>query len=104
MLGNEFAHLVDGLNAIEIALALRHSPGEQPMSSQDEPFGLRMIFYRLFNQHRQFKSRTLPRQPHDGPGKLLVELVQLLLSIGARRQRNRPVRMQVVNVSKWQES
>ena len=31
---NKFAHLVDGMNAAQVALVLRGSPGEQPMPAK----------------------------------------------------------------------
>ena len=35
---DEFAHLIDGVNAVEIAVALGHPPGEQSMATQDQAF------------------------------------------------------------------
>ena len=51
----------------------------------------------------KFKPRALPREPHDPAVEFLVELFQFALAIGARRQRNRPVGMQMVDVQKREE-
>ena len=41
MLQDEFAHLVDGVNAVQVAIALRGSPGEQPVAAKNQAFGCR---------------------------------------------------------------
>ena len=45
----------------------------------------------------------LPGHPDDLAAVLLVELLQLRCAVGARRQRDRPVRMQVIDVIERQE-
>ena len=51
----------------------------------------------------KFKPRALPREPHDSTVEFFVELFQFALAIGARRQRNRPVGVQMVDVQKREE-
>ena len=43
------------------------------------------------------------RAPTRFAGRIFVELVELLPTVGARRERNRPVRMQVIDVRKRKE-
>src|SRR5207244_11562091 len=58
---NEFTHLVDGVNRVEIALAFGHTPGEKPMSAKDDAVGTRVVPYRPFDHEGELKSRALPR-------------------------------------------
>src|ERR1700694_2713418 len=96
---NKFAHLVDGLNAVQITIALRHSPGEQSVAAENEAFRKRIILDSPFNHERQFESGALPGDPYDLAIKFLVELVQFSLPIGARGQSDGPVRVQMIHVS-----
>ncbi len=95
---NEFAHLIDGANAIEITLALRHSPGEQAMAAKDQTLRPGVILYCLFDQQRQFKPGTLPRNPDDSPIEFSVELVEFALAVCTRGEGDGPVGMQVIHV------
>ena len=65
MLSNEFAHLVDGVNAVQVAIALRHAPCEQAMAAQQDAFRAGVCLDGLFDQERQFEAGTLPWNPHD---------------------------------------
>ena len=49
------------------------------------------------------KPGTLPRHPHDAPAVARVELVEPGPAVGAGRERDRPVRMQVIDVRRGQE-
>src|SRR3954462_12144978 len=97
---DEFAHLVDRVNAVQIAIALCHAPCEETMTAKDQPFGACVVLHRPLDEQCQFKSRTLPRHPDDLAPKFFVELFQLALSIRARSERNCPVRMQVIDMRK----
>src|SRR6202035_992468 len=87
---NEFAHLIDGVNAIQVAIALRRSPGEQPVAAEDETLRFGIVFDGSLNQERQLESGTLPRHPHDFAIEFLVEFLQLLLPVGACREGDGP--------------
>src|SRR3954465_10714013 len=100
---NEFAHLINGVDAIQVAFALRHAPGEEAMTAKDQPFRSCGILHRSFDHEGQFESRTLPGNPDDSPIKLSIELFELALAIRTCCQRDRPVRMQVVHMQEGQE-
>src|SRR5262245_33175425 len=72
MILDEFPHLVDRLDAAEIALALRLSPREEPVPAKDDPVAARLRFDRLPQHQRQLESGTLPRHPDDVTTVLLV--------------------------------
>src|SRR5205823_10711903 len=48
MLGDEFAHLVDGPDAVDVTLALRRPPREKAMAAEDQSGGAGMIRDGLF--------------------------------------------------------
>src|SRR6478736_460140 len=97
---NEFAHLVDGVDAVQIAFPLGHSPREQAVASEDQAFDAWVLFDGSFDQKCQFKARSLPRNPDDLATELLVELIQLAFAIRAGGQCNRPVGVQMIDVRK----
>ncbi len=100
---HELTHLIDGLDAVEIRLLLRLAPREQSMPAEHDPVAARRRLDRLLQHQRQLESRALPRHPGDAPAILLVEFVELLLAVGARGERNRPVRVQMIDVWKRQK-
>jgi hypothetical protein len=61
MLENKLAHLIDGTNAIEIALALGISPGEQAVAAKDQTFGAGILCDGSFELYRELKTGALPR-------------------------------------------
>ena len=75
MLEDEIAHLIDGVNAVQVTFALGHSPSEQSVAAKDEAFRAGIVLDGLFNQEREFESGTLPGHPHDVAAEFLVELV-----------------------------
>src|ERR1700757_342757 len=83
MLLDEFTHLVDGLDAVQIAFPLRHSPREEAVASEDQAFDAGVLFDGSSDQKRQFKTRTLPRNPNDLAVEFLIELLQLSLAVRA---------------------
>src|ERR1022692_3953966 len=103
MLQNEFTYLIDGVNAVQVAIALRHSPGEQSVAAKNEAIRDRIILDGPFNQEPQFESGTLPGHPHDLAIKFLVEFLELPFSICACRDSDGPVRVQMVHVRKRKE-
>src|SRR5579864_2681688 len=83
MFEDEFAHLVDGVNTVQVTIALRHPPREKSVATEDQALCPRVVFHCSLNQKRQLEARTLPGYPHNVAVELLVELFQLFLAIGA---------------------
>src|SRR5947209_17984373 len=100
MLLDELAHLIDGSNAVEITLALCHSPGEQTVAAKDQSLRPRIILHSLFDQQRQFKSGTLPGNPHDSPPEFGIELLEFAPAVSTAGQGDGPVWMQVIHMRK----
>ncbi len=73
MLHNELAHLVDGADAVEIALALCVAPSEEAMAAEQNTIAAGTIFHRLFQLESQLEARTLPRQPDNFAAELAIE-------------------------------
>ena len=71
MLQDEFAHLIDRMNAIQIALALRHAPREQSVASEDQALGARIILHRPFNHERRVQSRAAAKGPKRSCDQIL---------------------------------
>ena len=59
MLQDEFAHLVDGADTIQIAFPLRIAPRKQPMTGQDQTVASRIVLDRLFEKQRQLETRDV---------------------------------------------
>src|SRR3954462_8312862 len=95
---NEFAHLINRMDAIQVAFALRHAPGEEAMTAKNQPFRPCGILHRSFEHEGQFESGTLPWNPDDSPVEFSIELLQLALAIRTCSQRDRPVGMQMVHM------
>ncbi len=100
---HELTHLIDGPDAADVALLLRLTPREQPVTSEDDPVASRVLLDRTTQHQRQLESGPLPGHPRDLSPVRLIELVELLFAVGAGRQRNRPIRMQVIDVRKRQK-
>ncbi len=103
MVLDELAHLVDGLDAADVALALRVAPGEQAVAAEDDAVAAGIVLDRLAQHQRQLEAGPLPRHPDDLAAVFLVELFEPGLAVGARRQGDGPVWMQMVDVIERQE-
>ena len=95
---HELAHLIDGLDAAEIRLFLRLAPREQAVSAEHDAVAPRVRLDRLPQHQRELESGPLPGHPRDAASVLLVELVELLLPVGARGEGDRPVGVKVIDV------
>ena len=100
---DELAHLVDRPDAVRVAVALRVAPGEQPVAAEEDPVASRVLLDRAANHQRQLEARPLPRHPDDAPAVARVELLEFPRAVRARRERDRPVGMQMIDVRKRQE-
>src|SRR5580765_1381578 len=104
MLLDELSHLIDRLNTVQIAFALRRAPGEKTMAPENQAFDGGIFFHRALDEKTEFKPGPLPGNPRDLASEFPVELLQLTFAVCARRQRNRPVRMQVIDVREGKKS
>ena len=98
MIENEFAHLIDGVNTVQVAVALGHSPSEETVAAKNEALAAGIVFDGAFDHESQFESRTLPGNPDDLAAKFFIELIQLAFAIRACCESDGPVRMQVIHV------
>ncbi len=95
---DELPHLIDRPDAVHVALLLSVAPGKQAVATEDDAVAARMFLDGAPQHERQLEAGTLPGHPDDRAAVLLVELPQLFLAVRARRKRDRPVRMQVVDM------
>ncbi len=103
VLVHEPAHLIDRRDARLVALALGRSPREQAVPAEQDAVAAFRLVDRLPQHQRQLEARALPRDPCHAPAEPVVELRELHPAVGAGRQRDRPVGVQVVDVRKRQE-
>ena len=73
------------------------------MAAEDDAVAAGIVLDGAPQHQRQLEPGPLPGHPDDPAAVLLVELAELLLAVGARRQRDRPVRMQVIDVVEGQK-
>src|SRR6185437_3215529 len=95
---NKVTHFIDGLNAVQIALALRTSPGEESMASEKYALRAGIVLDCGFEHQCQFETWPLPRKPNDLSSELAIEFFQLALAVCARSNGNSPVRMEMIDV------
>src|SRR5579885_1884033 len=98
MFEDELTHLVNRPDAVQIAFPLSIAPGEKPVTAQQSSVTAGIISDRALQLQRQFKARPLPGQPDEVAPEFFVKLFELLFAIGARRNRNRRVGMQMVHM------
>src|SRR5215831_8585570 len=103
MLLDEFAHLVDGMNAVHVAFPLRHSPGKESMTSEHKAFHGGIVLNRSLDQKGQFKTWSLPGDPDDVASELLIELIQLSFTVCACRQGDGPIGVKMVDMGEGEK-
>ena len=103
VLQDEGPELVDDGRRVEVALARRGAPREQAVAREDDAIGVRAFLDRLAQHHRELESRPLPGQPDERAVETAVELVELRPAVGARREGDRPVGVEVIDVIERQE-
>src|SRR3954466_3378857 len=81
MFGDELAHLVDGTNAVQIALALRVAPSEQAVAAENQAFRAWIVLYRALQHKSKLKPGPLPWKQRDLSSELPVELFELCLPL-----------------------
>src|SRR5262249_57925163 len=89
---HERAHLIDGPDAVLIAVALRVAPREQPVTAEHDALAPGMIGDRRLQHHGELEPGTLPRHPDDAAAEAAVELLPRPPAPRARRGRRRPPR------------
>jgi hypothetical protein len=67
------------------------------VAAQDKAVGAGILADSRFNQQGELESRTLPGHPDDAPVKPAVEFLQLAFTVGAGRECDRPVGMQMID-------
>ncbi len=100
---DELAHLIDGLDAVQVTVPLRVAPREEAVAAEDKAVAAGLPGHGLPQHQRELESGPLPRHPQNPPPVSPVELVELLAAVRAGGQRNRPVGMQVIDVVERQE-
>src|SRR5215831_9101807 len=103
MLLDEFPHLIDRPDAVHVALALGVAPRKQAVTAEDDAVAAGTGLDRLAEHQCQLESGTLPRYPGDPASVPAVELLEFLRAVRAGRERDRPVRMQVIHVRERQK-
>ena len=103
MVSDELPHLIDGADAAQVAGLLCVAPGEQAVPAEHDAVAAGMLLHHPPQHQRQLEPGPLPRQPRQLAAVGLVELGQLVLAVGAGRERDRPVRVQVIDVIERQE-
>src|ERR1700721_3443713 len=98
MFGDEFAHLIDSVNAAEVAVALRHTPGEEAVAAEQDSIDAGIFADGLFDEQSQFESGALPGNPYDFAAELAIKLFELALPVGAGSEGNGPIRMEIVPI------
>src|SRR5579859_2699106 len=98
MIHYELPELVDYGDGIHIAFPLRATPREKAMTTKNDSITLRIVPHRFAQHHAELEARTLPREPDKLVFKLTIEFVHLLVPVGRSRERNAPVRMQMIYV------
>src|SRR5262249_59517535 len=90
---HERAHLIDGPDAVLIAVALRVAPREQPVTAEHDALAPGMIGDRRLQHHGELEPGTLPRHPDDAAAEAAVEIPPLSPAGPAPRAGGRPARV-----------
>src|SRR5580704_18665112 len=101
---DKLAELVDDRYRVVVTFALRATPCKQAVAAQHHTVAPRRLLDDLLQHHAKLKAGPLPGQPRQLEVKLFIELFHLDLPVGRSRQRDPPVRMQMVNMCKRQEA
>src|SRR5207249_8778507 len=70
---HELAHLIDRLQAVQIAIALRVAPREEPVAAEHESVASRVVVTRAPQHQRKLEAGALPRHPDDPAPELFIE-------------------------------
>src|SRR5215469_13502381 len=100
----ELAELVDDGDGVQVALALRVTPCEEAMAAKHDAVAAGRLGDDLAQHHAELKAGTLPGKPRELVTKLCVELIHALLAVGGGCQRDRPIRVQMIDVREGKET
>src|SRR5207249_1221464 len=103
VLGDELPQAVDDREAAPVALARGLAPGEKAMAAEHDPVAAEVTIDRLAQHQGQLETGALPRDPDQAMSEAPVELLGLGAAVTARGQRNRPIRVEVVDVRKGEK-
>ena len=91
-------------DGVDVAVALRFAPGEQPVAAQNDSVAVRLLFDGSLEHHSEFESGTLPGQPHQFVIVESIELLHLFEPVGCGGKRDCAIRMQMIDVPERQEA
>src|SRR5580692_8572232 len=100
---NKLTHLVNRVNAAEIAFALGRAPSKEAVPAEENPIDSRILTDSFFDEQCQLESRALPRHPDYFAAMFLVELFEFTLAVCAGCKGYGPVRMQMVHMRKGKQ-
>ena len=103
VLQDERPEIVDDGQRVLVALARRPAPREQAVVRQDDALRLGVVRHRVLHHHRQLEARPPPGEPDERPVEPAVELGEPLPAVGAGGQRDRPIRVEVIDVVERKE-
>ena len=102
--GDKLAQFVNGADTVQITFTLRRAPGEQAVAAEDDSVALGIFRDDVPEHQAKFESGPLPGKPNEITSEAFVELRHFLLTVGAGRERYRPIGMKVIHVRKRQKS
>src|SRR5262249_26120121 len=100
---DELTHLIDRLDAVQVAVALGVPPCEESVAAEHETIAARIRVDCPAQHQRQLEAGTLPGDPDEPPPEGGVELLQLASPVRARGEGDRPVGMQMVHMIEGQQ-
>ncbi len=100
MLRNELPELVDDCDRIQVAIALRFSPSEEPVTAEKDAIAIRCSIHGFTQHHGQLKTRPLPGQPNQLVRVRSIELFHFVAAIRRSGESDTPVRMQMIDMFK----
>ena len=101
---DELAHLIDGRDAAQVALALRVAPREQAVAAEDDAVAARIARRPRGAASAPARSRAAATAPRRSGGRsCALNSSSFVRAVRARRERDRPVGMQVIDVVERQK-
>ena len=104
MVGDELADLIDEGDGVEIAFALRLSPGEQAMPAEHDAIASGVLLDGAPHHEAELKTGTLPGNPNQRVVEFAIELFHLDFAIGGGRKCDAPVGMKMIDVREGKEA
>src|SRR5271167_2166944 len=99
----KYGQLIDDRDGVDVAVALRLTPGKQPVSAQNDSVTVGLIFDGFAEHYSEFESRTLPGKPDQLVIVESIELLHFFEPVGCCGKSNRAVRVEMVHMSEGKE-